>query len=347
MKRTIIVIPSLEPDDKLLKLLSDIRKRDKETPVLIVNDGSGPEYNTIFSEAETEYQCLVLRHEVNRGKGAALKTAIRYVLEQLPLIRYMVTIDSDGQHSYEDMMNCMTTAYRSGDVLVLGTRNFEKDVPLRSKFGNILTRNVLHLATGIKVTDTQTGLRVIPRSFMERLLHTEGERFEFETNMLIDAKKNRVPIVSQQIATIYLEDNKSSHFRVIADSLRIYGVFLKYLLSSASCFFVDIALFLWLTALPESVFPFGANRILVATVIARVASSLLNYFINRNLVFYGTSRSSIIKYFGLVVIQMLASAYLVVFLTALVPVIPTGWIKIFVDGGLFLVSYQVQRKYIF
>ena len=98
MKRTIIVIPSLEPDDKLLKLLSDIRKRDKETPVLIVNDGSGPEYNTIFSEAEMEYQCLVLRHEVNRGKGAALKTAIRYVLEQLPLIRYMVTIDSDGQH---------------------------------------------------------------------------------------------------------------------------------------------------------------------------------------------------------------------------------------------------------
>ena len=94
-------------------------------------------------------------------------------------------------------MNCMTTAYRSGDVLVLGTRNFEKDVPLRSKFGNILTRNVLRLATGIKVTDTQTGLRVIPRSFMERLLHTEGERFEFETNMLIDAKKNRVPIVSQ------------------------------------------------------------------------------------------------------------------------------------------------------
>lgn len=222
----VIVIPAFEPDHRMLELLRDIRLReDKPFEIVLVDDGSGPDYKALFDEAKEKYACHLLTHSENKGKGRALKTAISYIIEHLPQAKGIVTIDSDGQHTYEDTLKCLDEFLKYPESLVLGVRKFENSVPLRSKFGNLLTRDVLDAFTGMKVSDTQTGLRVLPASWLERMLGVEGERYEFEMNMLLAAKEDGIPIREVGIATIYLDENQSSHFDVIRDSLRIYKVF--------------------------------------------------------------------------------------------------------------------------
>lgn len=343
MEDTIIVIPSLEPDHKMLDLMHAIVEREKEFPILIINDGSGPAYDEIFRETET-LGAHVLRHEVNRGKGAALKTAMKAVLADYPDVRRMVTIDSDGQHSYADMMKCIELARQHPRALILGVRSFDKDVPLHNKLGNVLTRNILRLSTGIDVEDTQTGLRIIPREFMEDLLQVPGERFEYETNMLMETKLKDWPIYSQRIETIYIEDNASSHFNVVKDSVAIYSVFIKYIISSLASFGVDVAAFAFFIRFFDDT---RLSSIYLVSVIARIISATFNYFVNRELVFRQNSSHSFFKYGGLVVVQISVSALLVYLVRTLVPGWNTVPIKIAVDAILFLVSYQVQKRLIF
>ncbi|WP_320164484.1 bifunctional glycosyltransferase family 2/GtrA family protein [uncultured Trichococcus sp.] len=345
MENIVIVIPSLEPDTKLLDLLSSIRKRGHNWPIVIVDDGSGDGYQALFEAAEKEYDCEVLRHEMNKGKGAAIKTAIRHILSESKKAEYIVTIDSDGQHTPDDMIKCIQAAEVHENALVLGVRDFSQNIPLRSKFGNLLTRKVMRLMTGIDIKDTQTGLRVIPALFMERLLEIPGDRFEYETQMLLETKRNDWKIYSQEISTIYLDENASSHFRVIADSIAIYAVFFKYLLSSIAAFLLDVAVYALILRLLKAVSLYSIG---VSSLGARGVSSLFNYFVNRNVVFSNTSgRSSFLKYFALVLIQILLSTNLVYFGHLLFPRFDTVPIKIMVDGLLFFFSYYIQKNFIF
>lgn len=345
MENIVIVIPSLEPDDKLLDLLSSIRKRGQDWPIVIVDDGSSNEYQAVFDAAEMEYACEVIRHETNRGKGAAIKTAIRHILTEFEEADYIVTIDSDGQHTPDDLIKCIQAAEVHENTMVLGVRDFSQNIPLRSKFGNLLTRNVMRLMIGIDIKDTQTGLRVIPAHFMEGLLEIPGDRFEYETQMLLETKRNDWKIHSQEISTIYIEGNASSHFRVIADSVAIYAVFLKYLLSSIAAFLLDVAVYALLLRLLKAVSFYSIG---VSSLGARGVSSLFNYFVNRNVVFSNTSgRSSFLKYFALVLIQILLSTNLVYFGHLFFPRFDTVPIKIMVDGLLFFFSYYIQKNYIF
>ena len=161
----VIVIPAYEPDDRLLELLKNIRDKENQMfDIILVDDGSGADFAPLFAIAQSNYACHLQRHADNKGKGRALKTAISYILDNFPNAKGIVTIDSDGQHTYEDMMKCLAEFLQHPDSLVLGVRTFEKSVPLRSKFGNLLTRDVLGAMTGVNVSDTQTGLRVIPMS---------------------------------------------------------------------------------------------------------------------------------------------------------------------------------------
>ena len=224
----VIVIPAYEPDDRQQELLKNIRDKENQMfDIILVDDGSGANFAPLFAIAQINYACHLQRHADNKGKGRALKTAISYILDNFPNAKGIVTIDSDGQHTYEDMMKCLAEFLQHPDRLVLGVRTFEKSVPLRSKFGNLLTRDVLGAMTGVNVSDTQTGLRVIPMSWLPKLLTVEGERYEFEMNMLLEAKEDNILICEVGIATIYLDENQSSHFDVIRDSIRIYKVFFK------------------------------------------------------------------------------------------------------------------------
>ena len=237
----VIVIPAYEPDDRLLELLKNIRDKENQMfDIILVDDGSGADFAPLFAIAQSNYACHLQRHADNKGKGRALKTAISYILDNFPNAKGIVTIDSDGQHTYEDMMKCLAKFLQHPDRLVLGVRTFEKSVPLRSKFGNLLTRDVLGAMTGVNVSDTQTGLRVIPMSWLPKLLTVEGERYDFEMNMLLEAKEDNILICEVGIATIYLDENQSSHFDAIRDSIRIYKVFFKYIFFYSNTYFMHI-----------------------------------------------------------------------------------------------------------
>lgn len=200
----------------------------------------------------------------------------------------------------------------------------------------------MRLMTGIDIKDTQTGLRVIPASFMERLLDIPGDRFEYETQMLLETKRNDWEIHSQEISTIYLEENASSHFRVIADSIAIYAVFFKYLLSSIA-FLIDVVVYALVSRLLKDVSLYSIG---MASIGARVVSARSDYSLNRNVVFSNNSGRSSLKYFGLVLIQILASANLVYFGHLLFPSFDTVPIKLMVDG-LYFFSYYIQKNFIF
>ena len=210
-----IIIPSYEPDEKLPDLLKNLRETGFRN-IVLVDDGSGEKYAGIFTEAETTYGCVVLHHAVNQGKGRALKTAFNFCLREFADLPGVITADSDGQHSPECILSCVDAMLKNPSALILGCRCFEgADVPARSEFGNKCTRVVMKYLTGISVSDTQTGLRGIPTAFMEQLLMVRGERFEFETNMLLETKSRKIPIVEVPIRTIYIEENKTDRKSVV------------------------------------------------------------------------------------------------------------------------------------
>lgn len=344
-----IIIPSYEPDEKLIILLKHLKNAGFYN-VVIVDDGSEAEkYQKLFQRAQKDYSYVVLHHAVNMGKGRALKTAFNYCLTNMPEIIGCITIDSDGQHTVPDMIACMEMLIANPEALVLGVRDFNKEgIPARSVFGNKVTSRVMKLLVGMSVSDTQTGLRAIPKSFMEELLHEKGERFEFETNMLLRTKDTKRSIVEVPIETIYIEENETSHFHPILDSIRIYAIFLKFILSSLSSSVVDLLLFtIFIFLLKDKTFG-GVSDIMIATVIARVLSAIYNFTVNYKLVFGGKNNagSAIVKYAVLAVFIMLASGFLVEKLYELL-LWPEVLIKVPVDVLLFLVSFYVQREFVY
>lgn len=354
-----IIIPALDPDNRMVSLIRELCG-DGYKHIILVDDGSALENRTYFKTAKEEYGCKIIRHVVNFGKGTAIKSAFNHILENCPDIAGAVTVDCDGQHILKDIDTCARLTYENPDKLILGCRTFEgQDIPLRSRFGNILTRQVIHLLCGIRVSDTQTGLRGFSTSLIAgHFANTKGERFEYEMNMLIEANDNMIPVLEFPIDTIYLESNESSHFNPFRDSIRIYKVFFKFLLSSLSSFLIDIALFSLLGMIlrpwiPDNVlifegFVFGGSLLtLLRTVISRLASSLFNFFMNKKQVFKNDSHSPaiVIKYYILCVIQLILSWLLVDHVLGFITYRTIR--KCIIDTLLFSVSFQIQREWVF
>lgn len=338
----VILIPAYNPDQALVTLVREL-KEEGFVHLFVVNDGSAETSRPIFDEVGK--WVTVLEHTRNQGKGAALKTGIRHVVQHFPRTNGVITVDADGQHLPTDVLKLYEEGIRWPHHLIMGCRDFSgSDIPFRSRFGNQMTRGVMLLGSGLRLKDTQTGLRAIPLRYAEQLLNVPGNRYEFEMNMLTFTKRLQVPIHQTPIQTVYVAENASSHFRPVIDSILIYRMFLAYSLSSVASFLLDIgfyALFVYLLN-PW----FETTHVLIATVVARILSSLFNYFVNRKIVFHSKAKRAMPKYFGLVGLQMALSAGLVY---ALFYVIRDGevWIKVFVDSFLFVVSYYVQKKWIF
>lgn len=341
--KPIVIIPALNPNEKLITLVEDLKKMDLQ--VVIINDGSGQEYLNIFEILKSKYQCEVCMHTQNMGKGAALKTGIRYAALNYPEAYGYVTADADGQHTAEDILKVANSLEKNPDKFVLGTRDFNgKNIPFKSRWGNRITSFVFLLSTGKRCTDTQTGLRGIPRKFKEICFAVPGNRYEYEMNLLLEMGRKEIPFVYEPIATIYLEDNKSSHFNPVKDSIIIYLNILKYSISSLISAITDLSLF---TVFAHFIFGTGSAGILAATAAARFISGGVNFTFNKYWVFQSKkySANEAFKYFSLCCCQMMASWFLVSSLSSL----PLNliFIKILVDGTLFFISYQIQKKYIF
>ncbi|ALC82592.1 MULTISPECIES: bifunctional glycosyltransferase family 2/GtrA family protein [Bacillus] len=339
-----ILIPAYNPDEKLTFLVEGLIKENFKH-ILIINDGSKMECERIFDSVSSFKECEIVNHAVNLGKGRALKTGFNYLLNTYKELTKLVTVDADGQHSIKDIKRVAQKLANTHDSLVLGVRNFSaENIPFRSRFGNKVTEKVFRFASGVHVSDTQTGLRGISYSFLKKLMNVKGERFEYEMNMLLECKANNISIEEVEIETIYLEENKSSHFNPIADSIKIYSVFFKYISSSLLSFGLDILFFSILLVLLQGILP--TYYIIGATIGARVLSSLFNYMVNRNLVFHSKSKNTLVKYYTLSVCQMCISALGVYLLYLLIGQGEVA-IKIAVDTFLFIISFYIQREWVF
>lgn len=346
LEQTAIIIPSLNPDQRMIDLIQNLKNAGFQL-ILIVNDGSSRKYAEFYDKAANDFGCKVLEHAINLGKGRALKTAFNYIITHWHNCTGAVTVDSDGQHSVQDIIRCMDELYRHQDCLILGSRDFSSgNVPFRSKAGNIITRQVLSMLCGISLSDTQTGLRGLSQKHMMEFLDVSGERFEYEMNMLIHAKEKKIRIMEIPIQTIYLENNKSSHFNPLTDSIKIYAMFFKFVLSAISSFAIDAILFVIFNAVFRNIIP--DYYIIISTIIARIFSSIYNFTMNKNNVFQSkdNTKSTVIKYYVLCLLQMIASATGVTLLYKLLHVNEVI-IKILVDFVLFLLGYRIQMKWVF
>lgn len=340
------VVPSLNPDSEFSAVIKGLVEAGFPR-VYVINDGSAPEYDAYFTEAAQYPQCVVLRHEVNQGKGRALKTAFTRYLEDDEGLCGLVTLDGDGQHSTGDVVRVAQELCDNPNTLILGARDFSQaDVPAKSMLGNRITRGVFKMICGIPINDTQTGLRGIPGGFAKALLNVEGERYEFETNMLLETKRAGVKVKEVPISTIYINNNSASHFRPLQDGLRIYFLIIKFALSSFAGFLVDYALFNLLFWLLGGQSP--GVQVFIAQNGARVCSALFNYALNKNVVFQTTAKTSstLVRYAILSVCQSLCSTLGIYLLSVVLPV-PAMASKIVVDLGLFFISFFIQRKWVF
>ncbi len=335
--RAVVLIPAYKPDERLVALTGELR--EKGLDVLLVDDGGGETFAPIFARCRA-LGAQVATHAVNLGKGRALKTGINEALLTWPDLASIVTADADGQHTVADILRLIDAVESHPDALVLGSREFTGDVPFKSRWGNRITRAVYALASGVHVGDTQTGLRALPRRSLEAMLRIDGERYEYEMNVLLKLRDMNLGVFEVPIETIYIDDNAGSHFNPVRDALRIYMVIFKYLFSSVVSFVLDYALY-WLC-----LGRFGLPPLL-SYALARLVSSQVNYHLNKHTVFSGRGgKHSMAKYYALAVVQGLLGAGLVQLIPTLLP-ISAAVVKIPVDIVLFAVSYLIQRDFVF
>ena len=342
-----VLIPAYNPDEKLLALLPKLKERFSR--IVIVDDGS-VKGREIFPQAE-KYVEKILVHERNRGKGAALKTGFAYLGDSTDVI----TADSDGQHTPEDIAKVAEGLRNHRDGLVLGVRSFSGKVPLRSRFGNWWTRWFFFLMTGLMIRDTQTGLRGIPAALLPRVAGIPGDRYEYEMAMLADAKNHPSRPLQIPIETVYIDSNATSHFNPLLDTIRIYRSLFQFCISSVLSFLIDNGIFaavMWVLTAKDTP---RRDDVLVALVAARVVSSHFNYFYNRFVVFRrerATPRRRHRSYYGYIALVLAvgaASYALTEGCAALLDVrgVAVTVVKIAADIALFVASYLVQKKLIF
>ena len=329
-----IVIPAYQPDEKLTGVVDTLISKTN-FPIVIVDDGSRDDCQPIFAALAEKEQVTVLHHEVNRGKGAALKTAFQYIYDNCP--------DADGVIPVDVLR--VAEAFRSNrDALVTGSRRFTGKVPFKSRAGNAITRFVFAISTGVKVYDTQTGLRAFSRENIPRMLTLKGDRYEYEISQLLYCCRELIPIVEVPIETVYIEDNASSHFRALRDGWRIYKMILMFVSSSVLSFLLEYILFLfliWLTrgwSQPTSIF--------FSTAVSRVLSSIFNYLYNKQLVFETANRTSFLRY-TVLVLFIFGCHYGLLYLFTIICGIPEWISYAIVQLIVYPMSFVLQRKYVF
>lgn len=348
IEKIVLIIPVYNPDEKFTHFLEELTA-DGWKDIIIVNDGSKPECQHYFDKAVNQYGCQLVKHNVNLGQGRAFKSAFNYFIGKYGEadVIGVVECDCDGQHIVEDVNRCAELLRNNPDKFILGVRNFDdKSIPFRSRFGNKCTNLVFKLFCGMDINDTQTGLKGIPADFVYKLIEAPGERFEYASSVLLETKKQGVEILQYPIQTIYINGNETSHFNPLLDSIRIYSLLLKYLLSSLSAFIVDILMFSVFLTITKKAIP--DSYIIVSTYLAKIISCAYSFGVNKRLVFGNREKklSIAVKYLILCAVQSSASGYLT---STLVRCLQWNEVlsKIIVDTLLFFISFQVQNRWVF
>jgi len=330
----VILIPSYEPDRRLLTLLTHLSGQQ----IVIVDDGSSQRYAHWFAAAE-RLGCTVIHHRINRGKGKALRTGFEYIARHFPG-EPVVCADGDGQHTPADITK-VADALDDGDPnMVLGVREFSGKVPLRSRIGNAATRSLFRAATGLAISDTQTGLRAYPARMLSWLCTIDGDRFDYELILLVRASQQGMRVRQVPIKTVYEDGNASSHFRPVRDSWLIYRPLLGFIGSSLLGFGIDCAMLALLLA--------GTGVLTLSVIGARLVSATVNYTVNRRYVFAAQAplavRQTLPGYAALAVVVLIGN---LVLMWTLTPLTGAAVAKIVTEVSLLTVSYVVQSTRVF
>ena len=350
--KLVVVIPAYEPPFKFIDYVNKLIEGGANS-VVVINDGSNEKYNNVFDEIKAINRATVLEYPDNHGKGYALKYAFSYLKENFDDNTVIVTADCDGQHAVKDVLNLSNTASANPDSLILGARDFNSpNVPKRSKFGNVNTRRAFNLLYGLKVTDTQTGLRAFSYKMLDKLLNISGNRFEYEMNMLIVLYKQNVNFIEVPIETIYEKKpddvEKRSHFKTFSDSIKVWAVLLKninfYIIGIILSAIVEFGVYSLCVYLLFTGFS-NTQTLLFSAISARILSSVVNYFINCKFVFHGKGKSTIVRYYTLWAFQLTATTLITTYLNFFG--IPPVVFKLITDLLLALISYRVQTVWVF
>ncbi len=342
-----VVIPSYKPDEKLISTVRGIKEAGF-SDIIVVDDGGAEKYAEYFIRVKDEFGCTVLHHEVNRGKGAALKTAFKYYAENRPSSIGLVTADADGQHLPRDIASVADRMAETGNVII-GSRDFsEPQVPPRSKAGNRITSTVFKIFFGMKIGDTQTGLRGLPREYVSILATADGDRYEYETHMLFLIQQMDIPFEEVKISTVYIDENSSSHFRVFRDSTRIYALLLRFAASSIISTAIDVAAFLVLLSVLSNIGSLFV-RFATAALLARLVSSVINYIVNAKAVFrHRINACTLGGYYLITALHAIISAAFTGAVAALTSSLAWATVlKLILDFFLFTTDFQIQHNKVF
>ena len=222
--KTLCVIPVYNHAATLAPLVRQCRKRVAD--VLVVDDGStDADLAALLAGAEV----TLLRHAENRGKGAALLTALAFARERG--FSHLVTLDADGQHAPSDLPLFLEAVRRAPDALVVGVRDFSvPNVPKSSQFGRSFSNFWIALETGVVCADTQCGYRAYPVGLVS-LLPLSGRHYDFEVEVLTRAFWAGLPLAEVPVATWYAPPGERvTHFRKGRDNLRITHTHAKLVL---------------------------------------------------------------------------------------------------------------------
>jgi putative flippase GtrA len=340
-KLRIVLIPAYEPELQLIGLLENIREQGLSA--IVIDDGSGVSFSKIFHQASR--LATVLTHDHNRGKGCGIKTGLQYIFEHFTPPYTVVTMDADGQHQVSDALRICERAESNPNALILGSRGLKENVPLRSRFGNTVTRLVYESSTGVAVYDTQTGLRGFGSALLPILMNIEGERYEYEINVLLEFARRGIRIEEIEISTIYFANNSGSHFNTLKDSFRIYKQIIKYSASSFVSFLLDYILYSILIILTAGI---GSVGLTLSNIVARIISAGVNFTINRRLVFKskGCLWKSAVQYFFLAAVILVCNTFV---LNQFVAQLGMNRFvaKIITELFFFSLSWMIQRFLIF
>lgn len=330
----VILIPSYEPTSLLIDYVNELNNYFKY--IIVVNDGSDSSYDSIFNDVNA----LVIGYSNNHGKGYALKFGYQHIKDNFNDIKGIVCVDSDGQHLCKDVLRI---AERIDNGLVLGVRDFSDDnVPFKSKFGNSISSFVFYILYGKWLSDTQTGLRGFSINYLDWLLDIKGDRFEYESQVLIECVRDNV-----FIDTVYVNNNEGTHFKAFRDSFLVmkvlFGNFIKFISTSLFSSIVDLGLAWLLMFVFKSYGSF--MQIMLATIIARVISIFVNYSLNSKYVFKGNEHA--FKRYLCLALGLMILSGLFVFIVVDICSFNELIVKPVVDGILFLLSYSIQNKWVF
>lgn len=338
-----ILIPSYQPTESLVRLVKELKK-GMNTPIIVIDDGSDASYQSLFDQLKT-LGIEIIHHGMNLGKGAALKTGIKHITSTYKAVTSIVTCDSDFQHHPDDIKKIFEYALTNPTHLVLGIRDFSLlHVPFKSRYGNKISSLYFFLSTGKKLSDTQTGLRALPKSTFELALSLEENRFDYEMKYLMQCAKIGIPFTQIPIQTIYENNNASSHFKPLRDAYKIYRQPIMFACVGITSALIDISIFSLLLLM--STFDI-VTSIFLSTLLARVLSGIYNFLMNKWVSFQSKAKGKreFVLYLLLYVFQLGASASLVYVISFQFEQLT--YVKLIVDSVLFMLSYYIQKHYIF